>query len=147
MKHNENHPLAWSKSADFLGNYSWEGKTKEQIIKEMALPDYEQKYVEDGMKELASQAKFTEFDLDHYILMRLDMEEEEDDFDEDDVLYKNQMAIRLNGKQFILDETDVAELFFLMDQERIKLFLGLLGQNLQDFMKEFQRASAEIDKR
>ncbi|ENQ3081159.1 hypothetical protein ACEOWG_004522 [Bacillus cereus] len=60
---------------------------------------------------------------------------------------RNQMTIHLNGKQFVLDETSVAELFFLMDQERIEWFLGTYGQNLQDFVKELQRASVEIDKR
>lgn len=53
----------------------------------------------------------------------------------------------LNGKQFILDETCVVELLFLMDQERMEWFLGTYGQNLQDFVKELQRASAEIDKK
>ncbi|WP_255300725.1 hypothetical protein [Bacillus cereus] len=37
------------KSAEFLLNYSWEGKTKGQIILEMELPDYEQGYLEDAM--------------------------------------------------------------------------------------------------
>ncbi|ENQ3081194.1 hypothetical protein ACEOWG_004558 [Bacillus cereus] len=88
MKRNENNPLAWSKSADFLCNYSWEGKTKEQIIKEMALPDYEQKYLEDGMKELASQGKFTGMDLDGYFVLRMAMDEEDvDPIDDDDILF------------------------------------------------------------
>lgn len=34
-----------------------------------------------------------------------------------------------------------------MDQERIEWFLGIYGQNLQDFVKELKRASVEIDKR
>lgn len=145
MKPNEKNSVAWSKSADFLCNYSWEGKTKEQIIEEMVLPEYEIEYLDDAVKELAPQGKFTGMDLDHYILMRLDMEEEP--FDEDDVLYQNQMAIHLNGKQFILDKVSVAELFFLMDQARIEWFLNSYGQNLQDFVKELKRVSEELDKR
>lgn len=41
----------------------------------------------------------------------------------------------------------VAELFFLMDQEKIEWFLGTYGQNLQDFVKELKKASEDIDKR
>ena len=82
----ENNRSSYTKSAEFLCAYSWEGKTKEQIIKEMALPDYEQVYLEDAMRELAPQKKFTGWDLDRYILQRLDMEED-DDFDPDDVIF------------------------------------------------------------
>ncbi|MCU4981475.1 hypothetical protein OB987_28220 [Bacillus cereus] len=58
----------------------------------------------------------------------------------------NQIAIHLNGKQFILEETSVAELFSLMDQEKIERYLETLGQNLQDFVKELKRDSAEINR-
>ncbi|HEK9104046.1 TPA: hypothetical protein SUB30_005620 [Bacillus pseudomycoides] len=79
--------------------------------------DYELEYLDDTMKKLARQGKFTEMDLDRHILMRLDMEEEP--FDEDDALYQNQMEIHLNEKQFILGEVSLAELFFLIDQGKI----------------------------
>ncbi|MCX2829150.1 hypothetical protein ORL93_26125 [Bacillus sp. DHT2] len=52
------------------------------------MPDYELEYLDDAMRELAPQGKFTGMDLDRYISMRLNMQEEET-FDEDDVLYQN----------------------------------------------------------
>ena len=114
MKRNENNPLAWSKSSDFLCNYCWEGKTKEQIVKEMVLPDYEQEYLDDAMKELAPQGRFSGMDLDEYFTLRMAMEEEDvGPINDDDILYKNEMAIYINGKQFVLDETSVSELFSL----------------------------------
>src|SRR5689334_829207 len=109
MKPNEKDSLAWTKSADFLCNYSWEEKTKEQIIQEMKLVDYEVEYLDQAMEGLKKENLYSGMDLDRRILLLIDMEEEEDDFDEDDVLYQNQMAIYLNGKQFVLDETSVAE--------------------------------------
>lgn len=143
----KNNEVSYIKSAEFLCNYCWKGKMREQIIQEMELVNYEIEYLGQAMEELKKENLYSGMDLDRRILLLIDMEEEEDDFDEDDVLYKNQMAIHLNGKQFILDETSVAELFFLMDQERIEWFLGTYGQNLQDFVKELKRASAEIDKK
>ncbi|MBE3569054.1 MAG: hypothetical protein IMW92_02725 [Bacillales bacterium] len=77
---------AYKKSSHFLFSYSWKGKTKEQIIIEMGLLDYEQVYLDDAMKELARRNQFSGYDLDRYILQRLDMEEE-DDFDPNDVIY------------------------------------------------------------
>lgn len=65
--------MTYTKSADFLLNYSWEGKSKEQIIQEMDLPDYEQEYVDAAMQELAPQGKFTGMDLDCFILYQLDL--------------------------------------------------------------------------
>ncbi|MEB9694870.1 MULTISPECIES: hypothetical protein [Bacillus cereus group] len=75
------------KSIDFLSDYSWKGKDREQIIKEMELEDYEQKYLNQAMKELAAEGKYTGYDLDRRILLLIDMHEDEDDFDEDDVVY------------------------------------------------------------
>ncbi|MCM3202693.1 hypothetical protein [Bacillus cereus] len=75
------------KSIDFLSDYSWKGKDREQIIKEMELEDYEQKYLNQAMKELAAEEKYTGYDLDRRILLLIDMHEDEDDFDEDDVVY------------------------------------------------------------
>jgi uncharacterized protein (UPF0335 family) len=75
------------KSIDFLSDLSWKGKDREQIIKEMELEDYEQKYLNQAMKELAAEGKYTGYDLDRRILLLIDMHEDEDDFDEDDVVY------------------------------------------------------------
>lgn len=86
MKRNENDPLAYTKSPEFLLSYSWKGKSKEQIVKEMALPDYEERYLDDAMRELALQEKFSGMDLDEYFTLRIAMDEE-DDFNEDDVVY------------------------------------------------------------
>ncbi|WP_265959841.1 hypothetical protein [Bacillus sp. DHT2] len=54
------------------------------------------------------------------------------------------MAIHLNGKQFILDEVSVAELFFFMYQDRMEWYLQSYGQNLQGFVKELKRVSEEL---
>ena len=77
MENPKNDPSDNSKTAEFLLNYRWEGKSKEQIIQEMFLPDYEQVYVERGMKKLSPQGKFTGMDLDQYIVRQLDMEDED----------------------------------------------------------------------
>ncbi len=77
MENPKNDPSANSKTAGFLLNYCWEGKSKEQIIQEMFLPDYEQKYVEAAMKELSLKGKFTGMDLDSFIVQQLDMEDED----------------------------------------------------------------------
>ncbi|WP_257208215.1 hypothetical protein [Bacillus thuringiensis] len=42
----ENNKIENKKSIDFLSNYSWRGKDREQIIKEMELEDYEQQYLD-----------------------------------------------------------------------------------------------------
>ena len=77
MENPKNDPSANSKTAEFLLNYCWEGKSKEQIIQEMFLPDYEQEYVEAAMKELSPKGKFTGMDLDSFIVQQLDMEDED----------------------------------------------------------------------
>lgn len=82
--------LAYTKSSQFLLNYSWKGKSKEQIIQEMALPDYEQVYLNEAMEELAQQNKFTGMDLDQYILCRLDQEDEDiGPLHDEDIIYLN----------------------------------------------------------
>lgn len=43
----------------------------------MELSDYEQKYLEDAMRELAPQGKFTGMDLDEYFVLRMAMDEED----------------------------------------------------------------------
>ena len=77
MENPKNDPSDNSKTAEFLLNYCWEGKSKEQIIQEMFLPDYEQEYVEAAMKELSPKGKFTGMDLDSFIVQQLDMEDED----------------------------------------------------------------------
>lgn len=90
MRNEKKNPLAWSKSAEFLCAYSWEGKAHKQIIDEMKLPEYEQKYLEDAMQELAPQGKFTGMDLDEYFVLRMAMDEEDiGPLDDEDTLYMN----------------------------------------------------------
>ena len=82
--------LIHSKSGEFLCSYSWKGKSKEQIIDEMELPDYEQKYLEDAMRELAPQGKFIGMDLDEYFVLRMAMDEEDvGPLDDEDIVYMN----------------------------------------------------------
>lgn len=87
MSGKEKKQVSYKKSADFLFNYSWKGKARKQIIEEMELKDYEQEYLEKAMKELEIEQLYTGFDLDRRILVLIDMDEEDDDFDEDDVIY------------------------------------------------------------
>jgi hypothetical protein len=90
MKFEKKNSLTHSKSAEFLCSYSWKGKSKEQIIDEMKLPDYERKYLEDAMHELAPQGKFTGMDLDEYFVLRMAMDEEDvDPLDDEDIVYMN----------------------------------------------------------
>lgn len=78
------------KSAEFLLNYSWEGKTKEQITLEMELPDYEQEYLEDAMNELGPKGKYSGMDLDSYFVLRMAMDEDDvGPLNDDDIIYKN----------------------------------------------------------
>lgn len=54
---------------------------------------------------------------------------------------KHEMRVQLNGKEFVLDEITIGELFFLMDQDRIGWYLQSYGQNLQDFVNELKSVS------
>lgn len=83
----ENNKIENKKSIDFLSDYSWKGKDREQIIQEMELEDYEQKYLDQAIQELVAEGKYTGYHLDRRILLLIDMHEDEDDFDEDDVVY------------------------------------------------------------
>ncbi|MEF7637798.1 hypothetical protein [Bacillus thuringiensis] len=83
----ENNKIENKKSIDFLSDYSWKGKDREQIIQEMELEDYEQKYLDLAMQELVAEGKYTGYHLDRRILLLIDMHEDDDDFDEDDVVY------------------------------------------------------------
>ncbi|HDR8064174.1 hypothetical protein COI87_14820 [Bacillus thuringiensis] len=76
------------KSSAFLSNYLWKGKDRKQIIEEMELEDYEQKYLDQAMKELIQEEKYNGFELDKRIMLLFEMNEEEDDgFDENDAEY------------------------------------------------------------
>ncbi|RFA33847.1 hypothetical protein CAI16_13410 [Virgibacillus dokdonensis] len=77
---------AYTKTSDFLLNYSWKGKTKEQIIHEMALPKYEQKYLDESMKELEKKDMYRGMELDRLILRKLD-EDTDDGWNEEGVVF------------------------------------------------------------
>ncbi|WP_099303266.1 hypothetical protein [Bacillus sp. Marseille-P3800] len=69
--------------------YNWKNKNKEQIIREMALPDYDQKYLDEAIRFNAEKNDYSGMSLDRYILRKLD-EEEEDDFNEDEAIFIKQ---------------------------------------------------------
>lgn len=77
----------YTKTSDFLLAYSWEGKSKKEIINEMALPDFEQEYLDEAMDFLKKKKDFSGMSLDRYILQRLDEDEEPDEFNPDDVIF------------------------------------------------------------
>ncbi|MHA4046132.1 hypothetical protein [Bacillus cereus] len=84
----ENNKIENKKSSAFLSNYLWRGKDRKQIIEEMELEDYEQKYLDQAMKELIQEEKYNGFELDKRIMLLFEMNEEEDDgFDENDAEY------------------------------------------------------------
>ncbi|MFF2241663.1 hypothetical protein ACFVUU_26480 [Bacillus thuringiensis] len=84
----ENNKIENKKSSAFLSNYLWKGKDRKQIIEEMELEDYEQKYLDQAMKELIPEEKYNGFELDKRIMLLFEMNEEEDDgFDENDAEY------------------------------------------------------------
>lgn len=75
------------KSAEFLLNYSWKGKTKEQIISDMRLDTDEQRYLDEAMKYNENKEDYSGMALDRYILQKLDEEDEEDDFDQNNTIF------------------------------------------------------------
>lgn len=78
----------YTKSAEFLLEYCWKGKTKEQIIVEMDLPDYEQVFLDAAINELTPLGKFTGMDLDQFIVQRLDEEDEDiGELNDPDIIY------------------------------------------------------------
>ena len=84
---NEDEYKAYTKTSDFLLLYSWKGKTKEQIIYEMALPEYEQEYLEEAMQSLAKRNEFSGMELDRLILHLIDLDAPVDEFDPDEVVF------------------------------------------------------------
>ncbi|MBO3796470.1 hypothetical protein ACTOS9_21785 (plasmid) [Bacillus subtilis] len=76
----------YTKTSEFLLNYSWEGKSEKEVIHEMALPLEEQVYLSEAMEQLKKENDFSGMSLDRYILKKLD-ESEQDSFDMDDVIF------------------------------------------------------------
>lgn len=83
----ESEYLDYTKSMEFLFGYSWENKSKSEIIYDMALEDYEIEYLERAMEDLKKKNDFSGMALDRYILKLIDMNEKEDDFNEEDVIF------------------------------------------------------------
>lgn len=84
----ENNKIENKKSSAFLSNYSWKGKDRKQIIEEMDFEDYEQKYLDQAMKELIQEEKYNGFELDKRVMLLFEMNEEDDGgFDENDAEY------------------------------------------------------------
>lgn len=63
----------YTKTSDFLEEYSWKGKAREQIIQEMALPDYEQELLEEAMGYCGAKGEYSGIELDRHILLLLDL--------------------------------------------------------------------------
>jgi len=78
--------MAYTKTSEFLQQYSWKGKTKETIIQEMALPDFEQDFLDEALEVLSEQHKFSGMELDQFILQRLDESEATDDITLEEIM-------------------------------------------------------------
>lgn len=81
----------YAQSEDFLFNYSWEGKSKKQIIKDMALSKSEQSVLDAAIHELErynENYKLNKpkngYELDKLITQKLE-ETEDDDWNEEEV--------------------------------------------------------------
>lgn len=59
---------AYTKTSGFLLHYNWKGKTKEQIIYDMALPEYEVKHLDRALKLMEAQGNYQAIDLDRLIM-------------------------------------------------------------------------------
>lgn len=59
---------AYAKTSEFLVNYSWEGKTREEIIFDMAMPDYEVRHLDEAMKMMEQEGNYKAIDLDRLIM-------------------------------------------------------------------------------
>jgi len=79
--------MAYTKTSEFLLAYSWKGKSKETIINEMALPDFEQNYLDEAIKHLTNKNDFSGMSLDRFILRRLDEDETPDEFNPNDIIF------------------------------------------------------------
>lgn len=78
--------MTYTKSTEFLLQYSWEDKSHEEIIKDMALPDFEQVFLLEAIEVLKEGNDFSGMVLDRYILRKLD-EQDEDEFNSNDVIF------------------------------------------------------------
>lgn len=56
------------KTSEFLVNYNWEGKTKEEIIYDMAMPEYEIRHLDQAMELLECEGNYQAIDLDRLIM-------------------------------------------------------------------------------
>lgn len=74
---------AYTKTGEFLLHYSWKGKSKEQIIHEMALPDYEQKHFNEAIKYCSVKEEYSGIELDGYIVHLMNVNTPPVDLDED----------------------------------------------------------------
>lgn len=83
----EDEYMTYTKTSEFLLAYSWEGKDKETIIREMALPDFEQEYLDKALEHLSKEKDYTGMALDRLIYLLMDLDEPEDDFDPDNVVF------------------------------------------------------------
>lgn len=70
---NEEEYRAYTKSGEFLTNYVWKGKSKEEIIFDMALLDPEQELLEEAMGYCGAKGEYLGIDLDRHILLLLDL--------------------------------------------------------------------------
>ncbi|RFA33849.1 hypothetical protein CAI16_13420 [Virgibacillus dokdonensis] len=84
---NEDEYRKYTKSGDFLCQYVWKGKSRDQIIYDMALPNYEQAHLDEAMKNCDILNEHLGVELDRMILYLIDKNAPEDDFDPDEVLY------------------------------------------------------------
>lgn len=73
----------YSKTSDFLLAYSWEGKSRETIIEEMALPNFEIEFLDEALAELERQGNqdYSGMTLDCMIMRKFDDSIVLDDFD------------------------------------------------------------------
>ncbi|MDZ5610511.1 hypothetical protein U2I54_26745 [Bacillus pseudomycoides] len=69
----------------------------------------------------------------------------------DDVSFIEKIGEKLGStikiENLVFSEVSVAELFFLIDQDRTEWHLQSYRQNLKGFVKELKRVSEELDKR
>lgn len=81
---NEEAYKTYTKTGEFLCHYSWKGKTREQIIYDMALPDYEQKHLDEALGYCGARGEYLGIELDDHIVLLMNMNTPPVDPDEDD---------------------------------------------------------------
>lgn len=78
---------AYTKTSDFLINYIWKGKSREEIIHDMALPDYEQKHLDKALEYCEKREEYTGIELDSHIVLLMNMNTPPVDIDLDEVVF------------------------------------------------------------